>query len=127
MSPVRPTTADRITPATRVFIGLFPTGIVYADRFKEEHGDYKRLAYLNYETLRLEVAPNVPPELQNYIMADAGSYKRGQRLQYSSSGQSIILGSACPNCNKRRYTDDNKTFRCINCNKSETLEGAEAF
>jgi hypothetical protein len=40
--------------APRLFIGVFPCGISYADRHHEEYGDYKALAFLPYESLTLE-------------------------------------------------------------------------
>jgi hypothetical protein len=39
---------------SRLFIGVFPCGISYADRHHEEHGDYKTLAFLPYNSLVLE-------------------------------------------------------------------------
>lgn len=47
--PVQKTTTNE-----RLFIGCYPTGLVYADRKREKDGDYVRLAYLNYGTLVLE-------------------------------------------------------------------------
>ena len=44
----------------RIFSGVYPTGIVWADRYIEKHGDYKKLAYLNFGTLELEVQKDCP-------------------------------------------------------------------
>ncbi len=79
---------------SRLFIGVFPTGISYADRTQEEHGDYKRLAFLSYRTLELEWYGNVPPDQRNQIISHAGTIQamRGQAFQISSSGQTVKLG-----------------------------------
>jgi hypothetical protein len=45
----------------RLFIGNYPGGMVYADRAVEKHGDYKRVAFLDYGTLDLRVdSPRSP-------------------------------------------------------------------
>jgi hypothetical protein len=54
-----------------LFIGLFPGGVSYANRNVEEDGDYKRLAFLPYDTLALEVQKDCPPELRDRIVEDA--------------------------------------------------------
>jgi hypothetical protein len=46
--------------ADPLFIGLFPAGVSYANRNVEENGDYKRLAFLPYDTLALEVQKAYP-------------------------------------------------------------------
>lgn len=33
----------------RLFIGDFPTGIVFADRHNKEDGDWKKIAFVSYE------------------------------------------------------------------------------
>jgi hypothetical protein len=79
----------------RLFIGSFPTGIVYADRAREENGDYKRLALLDYQTLELEWrSDTIPPELKQQILDDAAAIqaKRGQELKVTTSGQTVLLG-----------------------------------
>ena len=78
----------------RLFIGVFPTGISYADRTREEHGDYKRLAFLSYRTLELEWYDEVPSDLAKQIIADAASIqaRRGELFQVSTSGQFVKLG-----------------------------------
>jgi hypothetical protein len=57
--------------ADPLFIGLFPAGVSYANRNVEENGDYKRLAFLPYDTLALEVQKDCPPELRHRIIDDA--------------------------------------------------------
>ena len=78
----------------RIFSGVYPTGIVWADRYKEEHGDYKKLAYLNFGTLKLEIQKDCPEELLKIIKTEAKEIqdKKGEQYQISTSGQKITLG-----------------------------------
>ena len=78
----------------RIFSGVYPTGIIWADRFNEEHGDYKRLAYLNFKTLELQIEKSCPKDLISFIQADAKLIqdKKGENYQVSTSGQFIKLG-----------------------------------
>lgn len=80
----------------RLFIGVFPAGLVYADRHRQEGGDYKRLAFLSYRTLRLTVEADCPADLRAEIEADAKAMqaRRGEAYQVSATGQTVILGSA---------------------------------
>jgi hypothetical protein len=55
-----------------LFIGSYSGGIVYADRTREEHGDYKRLAFLPWHTLKLEI----------YIPANGDSKTYRERVQW---------------------------------------------
>jgi hypothetical protein len=82
----------------RIFAGVYPAGIVYADRHREEHGDYARLAFLSYATLELEVEKSCPAQLRAEITEDAARIqaRRGQQYQVSASGQTVLLGSANP-------------------------------
>lgn len=82
--------------ATDIFAGCFPTGIVYANRRVEEHGDYKRLAFLSFASLELSIEKDCPAELRDHILADAASVqaKRGETYKVSSCGQTVLLGSA---------------------------------
>ena len=75
-------------------IGVFPTGIVWCDRYHEKNGDYKRLAYLNFKTLVLDIEKDCPAELIARIELDAKELqdKKGENFQVSSSGQTIVLG-----------------------------------
>jgi hypothetical protein len=79
----------------RIFAGIYPMGIVYADRQREAHGDYKRLAFLAFSTLVLEVQPDCPPALRTEIEADAVRIQAmsGQAFQVSTAGQTVTLGS----------------------------------
>ncbi len=78
----------------RLFIGIFPGGIAYADRHREKDGDYARLAFLPYDTLQLKVEEDCPSDLQAVIEADAAAIqsRRGELFQVSSSGQTVRLG-----------------------------------
>lgn len=80
----------------RLFAGVYPCGIVYADRKREKAGDYLRLAFLSYTTLKLEWEPNasMPADLRDEIERDAGliQARKGELFQISSSGQTVRLG-----------------------------------
>ena len=82
----------------RLFIGKFPCGLVFADRHKEEHRDYKRCAFLAYDTLELDIAKNCPSELKQAILDSAGRVQamKGQAYQISTVGQTVLLGSTIP-------------------------------
>jgi hypothetical protein len=77
-----------------LFIGIFPAGISYANRNVEEHGDYKRLAFLPYDTLALEVQKDCPPELRHRIVEDAKTIqaRRGMPFRISTCDQTVMLG-----------------------------------
>ena len=80
----------------RLFIGVYPAVLVYADRFREAGGDYARLAFLPYDTLDLQVSDDCPAELRKAVSdhADRMRAKRGQAFQVSTCGQAVILGKA---------------------------------
>jgi hypothetical protein len=48
---------------------VYPTGIVYADRTRDDPAtkDYKRLAYLNYATLKLDLEPDLEGDLLDWL------------------------------------------------------------
>jgi len=79
----------------RLFCGVFPSGIVWSDRGVREHGDYRRLAFLDYAHLNLQLSKGVPKHLEAEIRADAAEIiaKRGQRYDVSACRQYVILGS----------------------------------
>lgn len=83
--------AAEIRVKARLFIGGYPAGIVYADRGREKAGDYARLAFLPYHTLRLDVEKDCPPELRALIEAHAALHKAGDVIPVSAS-QTITLG-----------------------------------
>lgn len=80
--------------AERIFAGIYPEGIVYADRHRERGGDYARLAFLSFGTLKLEIEKDCPDELRRQIVAEAGriQVRKGEPFQISTSGQTITLG-----------------------------------
>lgn len=77
-----------------LFIGVYPAGLVYADRTRERHGDYVRLAFLSYGSLVLEVEKDCPPALASEINAHAATIqaKRGQEFRISACNQTVLLG-----------------------------------
>lgn len=81
-------------PEGRLFIGLYPAGVVYADTKVEVAGDYKRLAFLSYGHLKLEIEPGVPPELERQILKSAKKIQslNGQQYQISTCNQTALLG-----------------------------------
>lgn len=80
----------------RLFIGVFPAGISYADRSRERHGDYVRLAFLSYATLVLDVERGCPADLRARIEQHAATLqaKRGELFQTSQCGHSVRLGAS---------------------------------
>lgn len=79
----------------RLFIGIMPTGISYADRSREVDGDYASCAFLPFDTLVLDVSPKCPEELRGPIKADAATIiaRRGEQFKISTSGHTVVLGS----------------------------------
>lgn len=79
----------------RLFSGIFPAGIRYADRAREIAGDYAPLAFLSYSTLKLDIERDCPKELRARIIADAAAIqaRRGESFQVSSCGQTVRLGA----------------------------------
>lgn len=76
-----------------LFIGVQAAGISYADTQVIEAGDYKKLAFLPYDTLKLEFYPGCPADLRAEITQDASLYKKGQIFQTSACGQTVKLGT----------------------------------
>ncbi len=93
-APVAPELDVASQVKQRLFIGIFPAGIVYADRWQQVAGDYKRLAFLPFRSLELEWSRDVPEFLVGAIKTDAAAIqaKRGQAFQISTAGQTVILG-----------------------------------
>lgn len=90
-------TQKKLSPANveaRLFAGVFPCGIVYADRGREVSGDYARLGFLDYGTLTLILEKNCPVEFAEAIRADAAEIqaKKGQDFRISTVGQVVRLG-----------------------------------
>jgi hypothetical protein len=77
----------------KLFIGVFPTGLGYADSSREEDGDYVKVAFLPYSTLELEVykpKSALLPEIREH--AAGMQAKRGESFSVSTCGQSVVLG-----------------------------------
>lgn len=87
---------DQLRQQDRLFIGIYPTGIAYADRQREVAGDYQRLAFLSFATLQLDIESFCPTDLALRIRADAVSIqaRRGEAFQISTAGQTVRLGYA---------------------------------
>lgn len=72
------------TKKPELFIGVFPGGISYCDRSREVDGDYKRVAFLPYDTLALRIdAPRSP--LLAEIRAHAATLKAGDRFSIAGN------------------------------------------
>ena len=82
------------TDPDRLFIGLYPAGIVYADRKIEEHGDYRRVGFLPYDTLVFQPHKVTDEGLLAEAMQHATTIqaRRGEKFQISTVGQDVILG-----------------------------------
>ena len=82
----------------RIFVATLATGIGYADRTQERHGDWKRLAILFFSDLRAEIEPDCPVDLERQIRAHMATIqaRRGESFQISTAGQTITLGYALP-------------------------------
>lgn len=79
----------------RLFIGVMGGGISYADRKREKHGDYMKLATLPFRSLVLEWSGNpMPAAVRTAIEKHARSIqkRRGEQYPVSSSGQTVTLG-----------------------------------
>jgi hypothetical protein len=83
----------RRSRAERLFIGVSATGLSYADRSREEHGDYKKVAFLPFSTLQLKVYDTKSPLLAS-VRADAARMqtRRGEQYVVSGTGQTVLLG-----------------------------------
>ena len=81
-------------PAAALFVGVFPTGLVYADRRCTVLGDYRRCAFLPFWSLELQVEPMCPLDLLPLIRSDALALraKAGQQYQTTTCGQFVVLG-----------------------------------
>ena len=79
----------------RIFIGVFPAGISYADTQREVRGDYARLAFLPYDTLKLQVEDSCPGDLEQEIRTHARTVQCqvGQHYRTSETGSEVLLGS----------------------------------
>ncbi len=76
----------------------FPTGLVYADRTRDDPRtqDYKRLAYLNYASLQLDMEPDCKGELAEYVRSEAAKIQamKGKPFFIAGNMQVILGGEA---------------------------------
>ena len=81
-----------------IFVGVYPTGLVYADRTYEVDGDFARLGFLSFGTLKLDIETRCTPEQKEQIRNHAARLRArpGEQYQISQSGQTITLGHAMP-------------------------------
>lgn len=95
-APVRPKRVREkpLREEPRLFIGLYPAGIVYADSWVEVHGDYAKLAFLSYERLVLDVEPRCKGALLKEVLEHSASIqaRAGEQFVVSGSGQTVLLG-----------------------------------
>lgn len=85
--------AMRDDPKLRLFIGCYPTGWMYCDRLVQKDGDYRRVAFLPYGSLALEVETQCPAALLPLIEAHAADMQARKGQQYQTAGNSwITLG-----------------------------------
>ena len=69
-------------------------GITYADRRVEEHGDYKKCAFVSFKTLELDIHKKCSKDLLPLIREDHTRLlgKRGEEYEVSTCGQTVTLG-----------------------------------
>lgn len=82
------------TPTSeRLFVGCFPTGFSFADRSRERHGDYVKLARIPYTTLEIEWEKDCPAEFKPLIEAQAADLRSRRGESYPIAGNAYaILG-----------------------------------
>lgn len=82
------------TPQKALFMGVFPTGIYYADRRNQRSGDYKTVGFIHFDDLEGEIYSDCPVDLRPLIEEDMKKLQamQGQEYQVSGSGQMITLG-----------------------------------
>lgn len=79
----------------RLFVGVFPTGISYADRTKTKDGDYAPVAFLTFATLAFDVRDEASP-LVNAARAHARKVqaRRGESFPLSTCGAADLAAGA---------------------------------
>lgn len=79
--------------ADRLFVRAYHSGIVYAEWADNSSGDYARVGFLPYDTLKLELTATCPDELRGRIEAHASEMqgKRGEKFEIKP-GQYVTLG-----------------------------------
>lgn len=81
-----------------ISIVSFPGGMSFADRTREEHGDYKRLGFIPWDTLEPSIKPDCPPVARELITTTATELqaRSGESYTISACGQSVRLGCLRP-------------------------------
>jgi len=82
-----------------LFMGVYPCGIVYADRGREAHGDYLKVAFLPYDTLQLKFYENVSDAMKALIESDAASMQARKGEIFATDtcrSHTVLLGSKMP-------------------------------
>jgi hypothetical protein len=79
-----------------LFVGVFPCGLSFCDKTRDENGDYLKVAFLPYATLKLEWYGKCPADMRLRIEATASEMidKRGQEFRVTTSGQTVMLGES---------------------------------
>jgi hypothetical protein len=88
----------KMTNKDRLFIGVMPCGISYADRAREEDGDYKKVGFLNFADLSFTAAKGANKQLLEMARLDAAKIqaRKGESFQSTTVGQFVILGHDLP-------------------------------
>ncbi len=83
---------EKLAWEDRLFIGVYPAGLVFCDMGVLVNGDYKPLAFLGYDDITLEWEDGVSERWKARIEAHAAQYKAGDVMQVSTCGQTITWG-----------------------------------
>lgn len=84
-----------MTPAERLFIGIYPEGVVFADRSQERSGDYMRCGFASYRRGELDLTDECPESLKPLIRAWCDrNMIAGQSFEISASGQMTQWGGS---------------------------------
>jgi len=88
------TNSSTVSNPNRLFIGDYPGGIVFSDTSRESNGDYRRVAFLPYESLEFIPGKDADTELLSRAKAYAAAIQArvGQWHQVSACGQRVLLG-----------------------------------
>jgi len=69
------------------------TGVVYCDTWRQEHGDYLKIGFLCFATLKLTIYDRCHPDLAIQIRKNAREIQNRVGEEYLiSSSQTITLG-----------------------------------
>jgi hypothetical protein len=79
----------------RLGIYVYPCGICYSDRQEYKWGDYKRVAFLDYDTLTFQPEPDANADVLAAAKRDAAMLqsRKGQRFDIDACGNCVVLGS----------------------------------